>query len=153
MPILLWSKHLIGNSCSGNSSSCCWHWILHINKQETQNINNVTCDIERWKRQKQTLDSVSNFRSEKKVLVLADLTSLGDPTPRSTKSPLWLSCLCKCENVPTDFDSTIPEPIYILDGSGTITVISLNKQQQNVNSIEDATKRKKTKSLIEQKSI
>lgn len=69
----------------------------------------------------QTLASESGLRSIVKVVELADFASLGDPTPLSTKSPLWLSCFWKTENVPTDFDSTIPEAEYTLEGSGTMT--------------------------------
>lgn len=72
----------------------------------------------------QTLLSEFSLRSVAKVLALADLTSLGDPTPLSTKSPRWPSCFCKGENVPTDLDSTMPEFGYTLVRSGTMTSIS-----------------------------
>lgn len=66
-----------------------------------------------------TFVSESSFSSLANEVALADFTSLGEPTPLSTKSPL-LSCLWKGENVPVDRDSTMPGERGTLEGSGTV---------------------------------
>lgn len=59
-----------------------------------------------------------------KKIALADFTNREDPTPLSTKSNFSLTCFCNGENVPTDFDSTMPGEWFGLVGSKTTVSIS-----------------------------
>lgn len=71
----------------------------------------------------QTFVSQFNLQSNVNMLALADLISLGEPTPLSTKSPFSPSCLGTGENVPTDFESK-PGTERSLQGSETTASMS-----------------------------